>query len=243
LRRQILSPEWFAIFMQFCYNCIISAIYHSLHKFCKMHIILMADIVKSSKGNAKALMKAFSLAVHSVNNQNRKQILSPLTITLGDKFQGVVRNMQAALQVIFDLEQQCMTAATPFKLRYMIVEGDILTAINKENAHAMLGPGLTEARERLGAMKSTRTRFQAKINDESTNEDLNLMFVILQGIVDQWTQAQQKVVSAFLRFGDYRTVAEKLKKDPSVAWKREKSLMIAEYHAIQKLMMKTVAAK
>src|SRR5688500_16577165 len=114
-------PEWFAILMQKCYYCIISAICHFLHNFCNMNIILMADIVKSSRGNAKALMKAFSQAVASVNKQNHKHILSPLTITLGDEFQGVVRSVQSALQVIFDLEQQCMTAATPFKLRYVIV--------------------------------------------------------------------------------------------------------------------------
>lgn len=207
-----------------------------------MHIILMADIVKSSRRNAKALMKGFSAAVSKINKQHHSQILSPLTITLGDEFQGVVRNVAAALRVIFDLEELSMTAGTPFQLRYVLLEGDIETHINKARAHAMLGPGLTEARERLLGMKSTRSRFQVKVRDESRTEDLNLMFVILQGIADQWTEAQKKIVPAFLRFDDYKEVAEKLKKDPSATWKRRKSLMITEYNALQRLMMKTAGA-
>lgn len=103
----------------------------------------------------------------------------------------------------------------------------------------MLGPGLTEARERLGSMKSTRTRFHVKLRDEDQTENLNLMFTIMQGIEDQWTKAQKKVVTAFLKFGDYRTVAQKLKKDPTTIWRRRKSLMIAEFDAVRKLMMKT----
>lgn len=201
----------------------------------------MADIVKSSGRNAKNLMKGFSEVVNAANKKYQKQILSPLTITLGDEFQGVVNSMQAALQVIFDLEELSMAAAVPFQLRYVIVEGEIDTAINKTKAHAMLGPGLTEARRRLLGMKTTRNRFQVSARNESRSEDLNLMFMIMQGIEDQWTSAQKKVVSAFLRFGDYRTVAEKLRKDPSATWKRRKSLMIAEFNAIQKLMMKTSA--
>lgn len=210
-----------------------------MQNYCNMHIILMADIVKSSKGNAKALMKDFSAAVDKVNKNNHKQILSPLTITLGDEFQGVLKNVQAALQVIFELEEMCMTAATSFRLRYVIMEGEIQTEINKAKAHGMLGPGLTEARERLGSMKSTRTRFHVKLRDEDQTENLNLMFTIMQGIEDQWTKAQKKVVTAFLKFGDYRTVAQKLKKDPTTIWRRRKSLMIAEFDAVRKLMMKT----
>ena len=206
-----------------------------------MHIILMADIVKSSGRNAKTLMKGFSDVVNAVNKKNRKEILSPLTITLGDEFQGVVSNVQSALKVIFDLEELSMVAAAPFQLRYVVVEGDIQTGINKTKAHAMLGPGLTEARELLLNLKTTRSRFQVKVRNESQTEDLNLMFVVMQGIEDQWTPARKKVASAFLKFGDYRTVAEKLKKDPSVIWKRRKSLMITEFNAIQKLMMKTAA--
>src|SRR5688572_20601280 len=201
----------------------------------RMHIILMADIVKSSKGNAKALMKGFSNAVNTVNRKNQKEILSPLTITLGDEFQGVMRSVQAAIRVILDFEQLCLSTVVPFRLRYVIVEGDIDTGLNRKKAHAMLGPGLTEARERLTSMKSSRSRFQVRLKNDDLSEDLSLMFVILQGIEDQWTLAQRKIASAFLEFGDYRTVAEKLKKDPSQAWKRKKSLMIDEYNAIRKL--------
>jgi hypothetical protein len=201
----------------------------------------MADIVRSSGENAKALMRSFQIVVNAVNKQHQKQILSPLTITLGDEFQGIVRNVKAALQIIFDLEQHSMTATVPFTLRYVLVEGVVETGINKAKAHGMLGPGLTEARERLNAMKTTLNRFEVALKDTSRTEDLNLMLVIMQGIANQWTKAQKGIVATYLRLGDYKLVAEKLRRDPTSAWRRQRSLMITEYNAIQTLMIKTAS--
>jgi hypothetical protein len=207
----------------------------------RLPVILMADIVGSSRRDARALMKDFDHIVKAVNQRNRKQILSPLTITLGDEFQGVIGNLRAALNVVLDLEELTLSAARPFRLRYALVEGEIQTPINRDIAHGMLGPGLTEARQRLGDMKSTRSRFDVEIEDKDRGEDLRLLFTVFQGIRDQWTQAQLKIVAAFIKFGDYKKVAAKLKRDPTAAWRRKKSLMIEEFEAVKKLILNTAA--
>jgi hypothetical protein len=202
-------------------------------------IILMADIVGSSSREARKLMKEFEHIVKEVNQRNQKHILSPLTITLGDEFQGVIRNLHAALQVVFDLEELTLSALQPFRLRYVLVQGEIQTPINRDIAHGMLGPGLTEARQRLGEMKSTRSRFDVKIDDNGRGEELRLLFTVFQGIRDQWTPAQLKTVAAFIKFDDYKKVAMKLKRDPTAAWRRRKSLMIEEFQAVKKLILNT----
>jgi hypothetical protein len=207
----------------------------------RLPIILMADILGSSKREASKLMKDFDHIVKEVNQRNQKHILSPLTITLGDEFQGVIRNLQAALQVLLDLEELTLSARTPFRMRYVLVEGEIQTPINRDIAHGMLGPGLTEARQRLGEMKSTRSRFDVKIEDKDRGEELRLLFIIFQGIRDQWTQAQLNTVATFIKLGDYKKVAVKLKRDPTAAWRRRKSLMIEEFDAVKKLILKTGA--
>ena len=62
--------------------------------------------------------------------------------------------------------------------------------------------------------------------------------IIYQGIVDRWTTAQQKVVSVFWEeLSDYKKVAKKLKKDPTVMWRRKRSLMIDEITSLKKLMV------
>ena len=201
-------------------------------------VILMADIVGSSKRKGKALMNDFKIAVAWVNKRDKSHIASPLTITLGDEFQGVVKNTHSALQIVFDLEQYLMRQENPFKLRYVVHEGKIETKLNRKNAYEMLGPGLTHAREELVALKSSRNRFKISLKDEAVSTKLMLGMIIYQGIVDRWTTAQQKVVSVFWEeLSDYKKVAKKLKKDPTVMWRRKRSLMIDEITSLKKLMV------
>ena len=183
-------------------------------------------------------MNDFKVAVALVNKKDKHRIVSPLTITLGDEFQGIIKNAQSALQIVFDLEQYLMRLKSPFKLRYVIYEGEIETQLNRKNAYEMLGPGLTQARDALVALKSSRHRFNISLKDRTVSTKLKLGMVIYQGIVDRWTVAQQRVVSAFWeQLSDYRKVAQKLKKDPTVMWRRKKSLMIDEITSLKKLML------
>ena len=200
-------------------------------------IVLMADIIGSTKKKSKSLMADFKNSVIYINKTNKRYILSPLTITLGDEFQGVVKDVQGAFKVMFDLELALMSLKRSFKLRYVIHEGRIETKLNRQRAYGMLGPGLTAARKQLNAMKSSKTRFKIMLADPVLSSQLSLAMNCYQGITDQWTPAQQKVVVAFLdEHLDYRKVAAKLKKDPTTMWRRKKSLLVEEVDNLKKLI-------
>lgn len=203
-------------------------------------IILMADIVESSKMQADQLMTDFKKVVESTNEKHKKSILSPLTITLGDEFQGVITGTEAALQIIFNLEEELLKLTVPFKMRYVLVEGRIDTPLNKKNAHGMLGPGLTEARSILTSMKSGKNRFAVKLKDTRASEKIMLALHVLQGISDQWTPPQKKIAHSFLQLGDYKKVASKLKKDASAIWRRKNSLLIDEYNDLRTLIFQLI---
>ena len=79
----------------------------------------MADIIGSSKRNGKSLMNDFKAAVAYVNKKNNQHILSPMTITLGDEFQGVVKSPQSALRILLDMEIYVMSLKSPFKLQQL----------------------------------------------------------------------------------------------------------------------------
>lgn len=205
-----------------------------------MKIILMADIVGSSKQKGKSLMNDFKGIVDRINENDKQYILSPLTITLGDEFQAVVKNLEGALRIVFDLEIMTkLYPKKPFKLRFVIHDGEIQTTINRQKAYEMLGPGLTKARDELNGLKSSKQRFRFLLENKDLSLRLNLLFSVYQGIVDKWTMAQQKVVNAFWESGlnskDYKEVAKILKKDPTVIWRRKKSLMIEEELNLRKL--------
>ncbi len=52
--------------------------------------IFMGDVVNSSDYDGEVLSKGLKELVESTNKKFGKAILSPLTITLGDEFQGIL---------------------------------------------------------------------------------------------------------------------------------------------------------
>lgn len=104
----------------------------------KDYIILMADIVISRKSDQQTLMDNFKEVTDETNVSLKKYLLSPLTITLGDEFQGVAKNIESAIALLFHIEENIIHKAYGFQLRFVVFEGRIDTPINKEIAYGML---------------------------------------------------------------------------------------------------------
>ncbi len=200
------------------------------------NIILMSDVVDSHDFDGKELMDKFQELVKFTNQIFYDSILSPLTITLGDEFQGVVDKLSSAIAMIFTMEELIVENEWEFKLRYVIVEGKIDTEINKESAHKMLGEGLTKARKKLEEMKKESTRFYVSLANEQMTSYLLKTFKLAQHFIDSWQPKDRATVSGFLNGLDYKELAKKLGKDDSSVWRRSKSLAIEEYQTCKSLV-------
>ena len=202
-----------------------------------LHFILMADIIGSRKTDQKKLIADFKEIVRQTNLNAGAGLLSPVTITLGDEFQGVVASLAAALGIILDLEESIIASGKGFKLRYILMEGEIDTPINPRIAYEMLGSGLTAAREGLARLKKTKNRFHIALQDPERGNALDKAFVVLQRIIDGWKlKKDYYIVAKFLQHIDYKQVASELKKERSLMWKRKKSLEIEEYFALKEII-------
>jgi hypothetical protein len=200
--------------------------------------ILMADILNSRSRNSNEIMSSFRRIVTEINESRHKQIMSPLTITLGDEFQGLISSVENAIGLIFEIEELIIKQDSHLKLRYVLNYGKIDTNINTKTAYEMLGPGLTDARTQLGYLKKDNYRFFISLNKEPrTDYYLNLAFTLYQSIVDAWKPKDLKIVSEFLTHLDYKEVAKKINTDTANAWRREKSLRINEYLATKELIL------
>lgn len=203
----------------------------------KKYWILMADIVSSKSFDGQKLQRDFDTIVESCNKKYAKNILSPLTITLGDEFQGIVLKAKDGFDIINELEEMIIINNFTFKLRYVLVYGEINTPINTEIAHGMLGNGLTYAREQINNLKAEHERFWVFTSKSKNNLLINEAFKIYQSIMDKWqTEADRALVSAFMKWKDYKKVAEKINKTRSQIWKREKNLNIYSYFAIKTIL-------
>lgn len=196
--------------------------------------ILMADIVDSRKTNSSALINDFRKIVKYINTEWSDSILSPLTITLGDEFQSLMKDIESCYKVIFDIEEYIILNSLNLKIRYIVNYGEIDTPINKNIAYEMLGKGLTYAREQLNLLKSSQTRFKVSINKSLDTVDvMNNLFVIYGSYVDSWKMKDFGMVSEFIRHNDYKIVADELNMNRSSTWRRYKTLKIEEYNLIK----------
>jgi hypothetical protein len=201
--------------------------------------ILMADVINSRRKNSSLLMQQFKDVVSLINKEKNKNLISPLTITLGDEFQGLTNTMENGIKTIFEIEEIILDKQYDLKLRYVLLYGQIDTEINNNIAYEMLGEGLTNARKDLNSLKNNDSRFQIRLNknEEKKEQYLNKAFSIYQKFVDYWKEKDLKIVKEFLLHEDYKIVAQNVNIDQSNAWRRKKSLNIQEYNDIKKIIL------
>lgn len=201
--------------------------------------ILMCDIVGSRKLDQALTIEHFKKCTNFINKKYSNSLLSPLTITLGDEFQGIVQNLNDTIQILIDLEEFIIENNYNIKLRYVVNYGKIDTAINKKIAYEMLGEGLTNARLIINKMKTSSLRFNFKIDNLEKESIINNSFVIFQSIVDGWKiDKDYELITNFLKYKDYKIVAEKMNKERSLMWKREKSLNLNSYNSVKEILEK-----
>jgi hypothetical protein len=184
-------------------------------------------------------MKQFKDVVTIINKKKSKDLISPLTITLGDEFQGLTNTMENGIKTIYDIEEIILNRKFDLKLRYVLLYGQIETEINTKIAYEMLGEGLTNARKDINALKKKDSRFQISLNsnEKIKEQNLNDAFFIYQNFVDSWKEKDLEIVTEFLLHEDYKLVAQNVNIDPSNAWRRKKSLNIQEYNYIKKIIL------
>ncbi|WP_293312690.1 SatD family protein [Pedobacter sp. UBA5917] len=203
----------------------------------KDYFILMADIVDSRKSNQNKLMNNFKKVINEANRENIELMLSPMTITLGDEFQGIVNSANAAVKLMFFIEEKIIDLDAGFKLRFVLVEGAIDTPINKNIAYEMLGDGLTQAREELTINKGSNNRFYFNLRNKPKSKALVSGMFLYQSIVDDWKISKDyDLIAKFIKLSDYKLVAEELGKTRSQIWKRKKSLKIEEYLSVKSII-------
>ena len=199
--------------------------------------ILMADIINSGKKDSKLLMAQLKEIVGLINKEG--QLLSPLTITLGDEFQGITNSISNGIKTIIEIEEIIIENHFDLKLRYVLNYGRIDTESNTKTAYEMLGEGLTEARNSLNELKSKDSRFLILLGQgmKDTADLLNKTFIIYQSFADSWKINDYPIVAEFLKTDDYKIVAEKVNLDKSSAWRRRKSLNMHEYETIKNIIL------
>jgi hypothetical protein len=207
-----------------------------------MEIIIMGDMIDSSKMQQPLTQNKFKAHIQNANDKFEKCIKSPLTITLGDEFQGIMKSVKDAVEVLIYLEENLLFENFPYKLRYVINEGEVDTPINIEMAHGMVGSGLKFARDILNSMKKSKTNYYCFLDKMKDFRFYQGFFSTFNLFIKEWSKKKSgDFLEMFIdpkhsEFNKDKYAAEWFGIAASTVWKRKKSLNIEAYLGLKKML-------
>lgn len=171
------------------------------------YVALMGDLVRSEGNTAPACLHAsFNAAIDAQNAAMRATIASPLTITLGDEFQGLLTSFTQALAAAQALRFHLL--ADDIECRFVIGLVALHTPLNRDRAWNMMGHGLARAREKLDAKRAV-TLYGFTLDDDPLTETLlDALGAGMTAIERRWTPQQRRYITAMLSGDDVATVAK-----------------------------------
>lgn len=197
--------------------------------------IIMGDVISSRNHQAAGLMDGMQNLINTTNKRWENNLLSPLTVTLGDEFQGAGASLAGAIGVLLSLEETSLKEQAKFEFRYVVHYGVIETEINTDRAHGMLGEGLTRARELLDS-KNKKYRFTISLDDSFKSTSLTGLFKVLDGIKGKWNLNNYPLIYDMIHKSKDNKVADIHGKNASQVWKMRRNNLIQEYRELKEVI-------
>lgn len=155
----------------------------------------MGDLVASEAApSVRQLHATFNAAVDRINDREAQRIESPLTITLGDEFQGLCGSLTDGLAVMRGLRLELLSHDVECRFALGVVR--LETPAPKDRAWNMMGPGLADTREKL-ADKRRPNAYRFHLPGEDLIQDLleAVAYSITLTELD-WTARQREIAIA-----------------------------------------------
>ncbi|HEL0676790.1 SatD family protein [Streptococcus equi] len=201
-----------------------------------LYIAVIGDLIHSKQIQSRSLVQeSLKACLEQLNHDFSPYIVSNLSVTLGDEFQGLLTNDAPVFQLI-DLINQAMTG---YPVRFGIGQGTILTDINPDISIGADGPAYWRAREAIHYIhqKNDYGNTQVAIRTDKEQKDLVLNSLLAAGeaIKASWRASQLEVFHALLDLGiyeeqfDQQLIGDTLDLQSSALSKRLKSSSVKVY--------------
>lgn len=172
--------------------------------FYDKYVAIIGDIVDSKKiNNRKVIQRKFKNVLTDINVKYSEDIASKFTITLGDEFQGLLKNRNNIMKIICEIEM----AMTPIELRFGIGIGSISTDINFDNSSEIDGSAYYRARKMIKEIESKKFQYAerhsnimicSEENNIEIDELLNSILSVCTALKSKWTDRQKEIIYAYL---------------------------------------------
>ncbi len=170
-----------------------------------MYIAIIGDLVRSRDLGARDdVQKQLKVALEDISETYQDQLASSFTITLGDEFQGLLKEPQMLLRILFEIKSRIH----PVKVRFGVGLGEITTEIDPLQSIGADGPAYHVARSMIGEVKREETGKHSRATDimlgrslkderlTAVNAGLTLMHFMEVG----WTDKQRdNIIDSLLK--------------------------------------------
>lgn len=177
------------------------------------YIAIIGDIKDSRKlKQRKASQLRFNEVLGWLNQTYQEDLAAKFTISMGDSFQGLLKDKNHLISMLFELELNL----APMELRMGIGLGDVETEINSDNsllndgscyhrARAMIE--LIEKSEKQYAQSSSNILLAAGSQVPHYEKLINTIFALETALKTKWTERQKEIIRIYLANGknQYRT--------------------------------------
>lgn len=207
-----------------------------------MECYILTTEIKLDQGSRPEAseIKQFINFIQSIISKKLDLLYSISMFNLNKEFECALASLKAGFELIFTMEEALLMKERPFILQYVITYGDIEVPRRKSMFRGIVGHGLLRADIRMQKLRDSRDdRFNVEIKDLVESSYLTKLFSLYQMVSDSWGRKDFKLAAMLIMFWDYVSIAKDLDKDPSLIWKRRKSLNIQQYNTIKDLILRT----
>jgi hypothetical protein len=158
-----------------------------------------------------------------VNEKLSTIIEAPFMITRGDEFQGVLRNLRSALEIMLEFERLLF----PLQLRYGIGKGQIQKMGSKIPIE-MDGPAFHRADEALTQVKKRKQFIQCKTGITHNDLLVNTVFYLTSAIKSRWNHLNFERYWKYKELGTFEKVAQLENVSTQAIWDSMHNMRVIE---------------
>ena len=190
-----------------------------------VYYAINGDVIDSKHCDTLSIFQKMSGVLDEINTKYKKDVAKPFEITLGDEFQGLLKNPDH----IFEIIEHFRFAFENIKLRYGVGVGEIPTGLgDTRTTLGTNGDAWWLARQATSLVKANHEKgisgrtdlLVLGIEDPTVQTIINQMIVLLHIIRDRWTKHQTSILRKLMNDQGYddqfiqEKIAKKLGQEP-----------------------------
>lgn len=182
----------------------------------RLYLVIIADIIGSRKiEDRKAVQVKLEKTLDQINKSYRQAIASKFIITLGDEFQGVLRDGSVVMEIVSTIQREMY----PTLFRFGIGVGTISIELQADTSLGSDGAAFHLARDMVKEVKAHEGKRAGSKNNmligieshQSTVALLNSILKLASALQGNWTERQREVIATLEKYpGTQTEIAKRL---------------------------------